>query len=49
MQDDGATANDGDVEAVERRVILEAHGDIWTERLQRLVDEGYVDDLLLDE
>ena len=46
--DDNATKpNTGDDNAVMRHITLEAHGEQWSERLKRLVDEGYVDDLLL--
>lgn len=31
-----------------RRMILEAHGTDWKERLRALRDEGYLDDLLID-
>lgn len=41
--------DDDDVEDVTRLVTLEAHGDKWAKRLELLVDEGYVDDLLLEE
>jgi tRNA threonylcarbamoyladenosine biosynthesis protein TsaE len=41
------TTDDDDEESVTRLVTLQAHGRRWTQRLQRLVDDGYVDDLLL--
>lgn len=43
------TNEEDDDEAIMRHITLEAHGDQWSERLKRLVDEGYVDDLLLVE
>lgn len=51
IHDDNATKtnNDEGDDAIMRHITLEAHGDQWSERLKRLVDEGYVDDLLLVE
>ena len=49
IQDDNSTtpAEEDDAEDITRHVTLEAHGRQWAERLQRLVQEGYVDDLLI--
>jgi hypothetical protein len=32
-----------------RTMTIQPHGAVWEERLQRLLDDGYVDDLLADE
>lgn len=50
VDSDVASTNDDDedVEDVTRRAKLEAHGEKWATRLQQLIDEGYVDDWLLD-
>jgi hypothetical protein len=46
--ENSTTTTDDDEESVTRRLVtLQAHGRRWTQRLQRLVDDGYVDDLLL--
>lgn len=45
--ENSTTTTDDDEESVTRLVTLQAHGRRWTQRLQRLVDDGYVDDLLL--
>ena len=50
QDNDTTTWNDNDMQDVEdipRLVTLDAHGAKWTKRLQLLVDEGYVDDLLV--
>lgn len=50
IHDDNTTKiNDEGDDAIMRHITLEAHGDEWSKRLKRLVDEGYVDDLLLVE
>jgi hypothetical protein len=46
--ENSTTTNEEEEESVTPRLVtLQAHGRRWTQRLQRLVDEGYVDDLLL--
>jgi tRNA A37 threonylcarbamoyladenosine biosynthesis protein TsaE len=47
--DDTTNTNEEDDDAIMRHITVEAHGNQWLERLQRLVDDGYVDDLLLVE
>ena len=39
--------DDDDDESVVRHLTLKAHGEQWSQRLQRLVDEGYLDDLIV--
>lgn len=48
IDDDTSNSNEEeDEEDIPRLVTLTAHGNRWTKRLQLLVDEGYVDDLLV--
>jgi tRNA A37 threonylcarbamoyladenosine biosynthesis protein TsaE len=47
LDDNTTKSKTEDDNAIMRHITLEAHGDQWSERLKRLVDEGYVDDLLL--
>lgn len=48
IHDDNSTeANTEDDNDIMRHITLEAYGDQWSERIKRLVDEGYVDDLLI--
>lgn len=48
MGDDDDSTETMDNSNISRLVTLKAHGSQWTERLRSLVDEGYVDDWVVD-
>ena len=42
---DNNDSNEGEDDAV-RIMAIQAHGSVWQDRLQKILDEGYLDDLI---
>jgi len=49
IMEDDRDADVGQAEDRPRRMLLTPHGSFWKGRLQQLKDQGYLDDLLLED